>query len=154
MLERGSGRIVNVASLVGTLASPYESDYAAAKAAVIRMTDSVGAELYETDVKVWAISPGLVKTAMTMDTLADEGAKEWLSDYFEIGDEDYTPASRAGELVCRLARGDADALTGRFIHVKDDLDRLIESSDDIIERDDHVMRLRPDRQHLARDTDE
>ena len=43
----------------------------------------------------------------------------------DISGADPVEPERAGELVLRLASGEADALSGRFIHVRDDLDELL-----------------------------
>ena len=43
----------------------------------------------------------------------------------DVSKSDPVDPARAGELVVRLASGEADALSGRFIHVLDDLDELL-----------------------------
>lgn len=69
MLERGSGSIVNVASVTGPLvATPGESAYAAAKAAVVGLTRTLALEVAERGVTVNAVAPGWVAT----DTQAPE----------------------------------------------------------------------------------
>jgi 3-oxoacyl-[acyl-carrier protein] reductase len=67
MIEQRSGTIVNVASIsgvVGTQKFPGFVSYAAAKAAVIGMTEALAAEVREYDIRVNAVSPGSVDTEM------------------------------------------------------------------------------------------
>ena len=118
MVERGSGRIVNVSSGVATRAYPHASAYAAAKAALRSFTQSLAAETAEHGIAVFAISPGFVWTEMT------ERLRE--SPWFPgFGSPDPNEPERAAELVLRLASGELDALSGRFIHVRDDIDQLL-----------------------------
>jgi NAD(P)-dependent dehydrogenase (short-subunit alcohol dehydrogenase family) len=69
MLERGWGRVVNVASVAGRVGSRYTSAYAASKHAVLGMTRSAAAEMAGTGVTVNAVCPGYVNTPMTDGTL-------------------------------------------------------------------------------------
>jgi hypothetical protein len=55
---------------------------------------------------------------------------------------DSVPPERAGELAVFLASGRADALTGRFVHVLDDVHDLIRRVDEIRQDDLYVLRLR------------
>jgi NAD(P)-dependent dehydrogenase (short-subunit alcohol dehydrogenase family) len=65
MVERGWGRVVNVASIAGKTGGPYISAYSAAKHAVLGFTRSVAAEVATTGVTVNAVCPGYVDTPMT-----------------------------------------------------------------------------------------
>ena len=69
MVERGWGRVVNVASVAGKIGAPYISAYAASKHAVVGFTRSVAAEVALTGVTVNAVCPGYVETAMTVETV-------------------------------------------------------------------------------------
>jgi NAD(P)-dependent dehydrogenase (short-subunit alcohol dehydrogenase family) len=62
MLKRGSGRIVNVASIAGKEGNPNASHYSAAKAGVIGLTKSLGKELAQTGILVNAIAPAVIET--------------------------------------------------------------------------------------------
>ncbi len=64
MLERNSGRIINVSSVAATLSSPGESAYDASKAAVTAFSESMAVDLWETGVKVLIVYPGLVDTEL------------------------------------------------------------------------------------------
>jgi 3-oxoacyl-[acyl-carrier protein] reductase len=62
MVERGYGRIVNIASVAGKDGNPNASAYSASKAAVIALTKSLGKELADTDVRVNCVTPAAVRT--------------------------------------------------------------------------------------------
>jgi uncharacterized protein len=64
MLERGHGRILNVASVAGFLPIPSLSTYAASKAYVLSLSEALSEELKGTGVTVTALCPGLTDTAM------------------------------------------------------------------------------------------
>ena len=119
MIARGSGRVIVVGSGIGTRPMPYASAYATSKAALLRLVDSVAGELVGTGVSVFAVSPGLVATDMT------QFPEEFLARYPDWrgrAQAEGLPASRAAELVLALTSGSYDALSGRFVHVSDDLD--------------------------------
>ena len=78
MMERGWGRVVNVASVAGRAGSRYTSAYAASKHAVLGMTRSVAAETAGTGVTVNAICPGYVNTPMTNGTIEQVMARSGL----------------------------------------------------------------------------
>jgi NAD(P)-dependent dehydrogenase (short-subunit alcohol dehydrogenase family) len=64
MLERDSGRIINISSVAATLSSPGESAYDASKAAVTAFSESMAIDLWQTGVKVLVVYPGLVDTEL------------------------------------------------------------------------------------------
>lgn len=72
MIDKGWGRIVNIASMAGKEGNPYNSAYSASKAAVIGLTKSVGKELATTGVLVNAVAPAVFETPMlrTSDPVA------------------------------------------------------------------------------------
>jgi len=127
MLERGSGRIVVVASGAAYLPGARSTAYTSSKAAVHRFAETLANQL-EGRVPVFSISPGLVRTAMTGD---------WFPD-----DAPWTPPELAPRLVRVLASGRADALAGRYLHAEhDDIEDLIARADDVVERDLNAIRL-------------
>ena len=71
MVERGWGRVVNLASMAGKDGNPNLSIYSASKAAVIALTKSAGKELATTGVLVNAVAPAVIATPMN-DTTAPE----------------------------------------------------------------------------------
>ena len=64
MVERGYGRIVNVASIAGKEGNPQAAAYSAAKAAVIAMTKSIGKDVAGTGVLVNCVAPAVIETPM------------------------------------------------------------------------------------------
>lgn len=70
MVERGWGRVVNVASVAGLTAGRYIAAYAASKHALLGLTRAVAAEVAGTGVTVNAVCPGYVDTPMTRETVA------------------------------------------------------------------------------------
>jgi len=76
MVERGDGRIVNMAS-VGALV-PYEqsADYASAKGALISMTRQLAADYSNHGVRVNAVAPGIIRSNLEMVDLKDKTAAE------------------------------------------------------------------------------
>jgi 3-oxoacyl-[acyl-carrier protein] reductase len=67
MIRARFGRVVNVASVVGTHANPGQANYAAAKAGLVGFTRTVGSEVARKGVTVNAVAPGLIDTDMTND---------------------------------------------------------------------------------------
>ena len=72
MIQKGWGRIVNIASIAGKEGNPKFSAYSASKAAVIGMTKSLGKELATTGVLVNAVAPSVVTSPM-VDATPGEG---------------------------------------------------------------------------------
>jgi len=129
MLERGGGRIVITGSGAGYLPGASNTSYTSSKAAVNRFAETLALSLTDTPVRVFLISPGLVRTEMTEGFFSD--------------DAPWTPPELAPQLVHVLASGRADALAGRYLHAEhDDIEDLIRRADEI-ERDDlNAIRLR------------
>jgi 3-hydroxybutyrate dehydrogenase len=69
MVERGWGRVVNVASVAGLSADRYISAYAASKHALVGLTRAAAAEVASRGVTVNAVCPGYLHTEMTRETL-------------------------------------------------------------------------------------
>jgi 3-oxoacyl-[acyl-carrier protein] reductase len=131
MVERGGGRIVNVASGSAYLPprqQPSATAYPASKAAVHRFSEILASSLADRNVFVFSISPGLVKTAMTSG----------------FGDDaPWTPPECAPRLVHALATGEFDALAGRYLHAEHDPpEKLRERIDAILADDLNAIRLR------------
>jgi len=64
MIERGSGRIVNIASVAAPLSSPGESAYDASKAALAVFSEAMAVDLWDTGVSVTVVYPGVVDTEL------------------------------------------------------------------------------------------
>ncbi len=72
MKAQGRGRIVNLASAHGLVASPFKSAYVAAKHGIVGFTKSVALELARTGVTCNAICPGYVKTPLVEAQIGDQ----------------------------------------------------------------------------------
>lgn len=141
MVARRRGRIVNIASSMVPLA--YFSSYVTSKTALTRFTETVAAEVRSAGVSMFTLAPGTVRTRMSEHSLNSPEGQAWLpwfSRIFEQGLD--VPSERPAEFVVALASGRADALSGRYFFVTDDLDALLQNAS-IVERDGlHSLRVR------------
>lgn len=116
MRSRGQGRIVNLGSNAAVFRVQGDPDprissaYMASKAAVIRFSEALAGEVRPHGVQVFAISPGTVKTEMTAPIFVEE----W------DDDEIWSPPELTADLIEFLETGAVDALSGRYIHAKND----------------------------------
>lgn len=140
MRERGRGRIVNVSSYAAIAPRPYSTGYAAARAALLRLTDSLAAELAGSGVLAFAITPGFVRTALVQQVEASEEGRRFLPELAARADA--LEPREAGRLVAEIACGRLDPLAGRLLHVLDDVDELLARAGEIAARDLYTLRLR------------
>jgi 3-hydroxybutyrate dehydrogenase len=80
MKAAGRGRVVNIASAHGLVASPFKSAYVAAKHGVIGFTKSAALEVAQQGVTVNAICPGYVKTPLVEAQIADQAKARGISE--------------------------------------------------------------------------
>lgn len=113
MMKQKSGRIVNIASIVGVSGNPGQANYVAAKAGVIGLTKTTAKELASRNILVNAIAPGFIETDMT-DKLTDEQRDGMLQ---MIPLEKLGKAEDVARVVRFLASDDANYITGQTIHV-------------------------------------
>lgn len=127
MLSAGHGTIINIAG--GGFSGPYPgaSAYASSKAALVRFTDSLAAELAKRGpkVRVHGLVPGLVRSALTEGAASAPAGREWLSGISEglAAGQDVQPASVA-RAVLALITASSDALNGRVLYHTDDPDAV------------------------------
>lgn len=113
MMRQRSGKIINVASIVGVNGNPGQANYVAAKAGVIGLTKTTAQELASRNILVNAVAPGFITTDMT-DALTEEQRKSIL---------EKVPLGKLGKpedvanVVRFLASSDADYITGQTIHI-------------------------------------
>ncbi len=113
MIKQRFGRIVNIASVVGLIGNPGQTNYAASKAGVLGFTKSSARELASRNVNVNAIAPGFIETDMTAK-LNDQQREALLTN---------VPLKRMGKpgdiarVVAFLCSSDADYMTGQVLSV-------------------------------------
>lgn len=113
MLKQRSGRIINMASVVGVAGNAGQANYAASKAGVIGLTKSAAKELASRGITVNAIAPGFIRTDMT--EVLPEKIKESTVRQIPMGTFG-NPEQVAGA-VAFLASEDASYITGQVLHV-------------------------------------
>ncbi|MCX8564910.1 3-oxoacyl-ACP reductase FabG [Mycolicibacterium mucogenicum] len=113
MREQKAGSIVNISSLSGKSGNPGQTNYSAAKAGMVGLTKAAAKELAHHNVRVNAVQPGLIRTAMTAAMPAEVFAER----------EAAVPMKRAGEpaevagAVVFLASELSSYVTGTVIEV-------------------------------------
>ena len=123
MIARRSGRIINIAS--STRPYAYLSSYVVSKTALARFSQTLANEVRREGIFVFAVGPGTVRTAMAENSLAVPEGQKWIPWFARIFEEGLdVPMERPVQLICDLACGKADVLTGRFITVFDNLEGL------------------------------
>ena len=148
MIARRRGRIINVASHAGVHRWPTVSAYAISKAALIKFTENLAAETKRHGVAVFVIHPGIATIGLTELAMAIDAPLEspagraaaWIRQ--EVAAGHAVPPERSAELVMWLASGCADALSGRYLSISDDLASLIKHAEEIQRHDLYTLRLR------------
>ncbi|MGD2022885.1 MAG: 3-oxoacyl-[acyl-carrier-protein] reductase, partial [Desulfobacterales bacterium] len=113
MVKQRSGRIINLASVVGVMGNPGQANYVASKAGMIGLTKTVAKELGSRGITVNAVAPGFIETDMTA-VLSEKAREAMLS---------IIPLQRAGtaqdvaEAITFLASDSAAYITGQVLHV-------------------------------------
>ncbi len=113
MMKQRSGRIINIASVIGLVGNVGQANYGASKAGVIGLTKTTARELAGRGVTVNAIAPGYIQTAMT----------EKLPEEAKANLQQQIPLARLGtpqdvaRVVAFLASEDASYITGQVINV-------------------------------------
>ncbi len=110
MPRKRGGRIINIASLSGVKGMPGQTNYSAAKAALIGATKALAQEVGARQVTVNAIAPGFIETDMTRDLPQDE-----LKQLVPVGR--FGKPEEVAALVAFLASDEAAYITGEVINI-------------------------------------
>ncbi len=113
MMKQRSGRIINIASVVGVIGNVGQANYVAAKAGIIGLTKTAAKEYAARGVTVNAVAPGFIETDMTANL--PEKVRELMLAQIPLG-RPGQPEDVAG-VVKFLASDAADYLTGQVLHV-------------------------------------
>ncbi|MCC2639410.1 MAG: dependent epimerase/dehydratase family [Moraxellaceae bacterium] len=104
MLQASSGQLVVVSSVVGLVATPWRSAYAAAKHAIAGFYDALRAEVHADGIQVAVVYPGFVRTNVSQSALRGDGSLHGRLDT-KIASA-MTPTEFAGKAVAALGRGE------------------------------------------------
>ncbi len=110
MMRKHGGRIVNIASLSGIKGMPGQTNYSAAKAAIIGATKALAQECASRGVTVNAVAPGFITTDMTKDLPVDELKKLIPMNRFGRPEE-------VADLVAFLVSDKAAYITGEVVNI-------------------------------------
>ncbi len=112
MIERRTGRIINISSVTGIKAIQHQSAYCAAKHAVNGLTKSLALELREYGIAVHAICPGGVKTRLAEEVMPGRDKTNWLlpQDIAQTALYLATQSHRAATDIIEIRRFDSEPL--------------------------------------------
>lgn len=113
MMKQRSGRIINMASVVGVMGNPGQANYVASKAGLIGLTKTAAKELAPRGITVNAVAPGFIDTSMTADL--PEKVKEAM--LAQIPLQRIGQPEDVAEAVAFLASEGASYITGQVIHI-------------------------------------
>jgi NAD(P)-dependent dehydrogenase (short-subunit alcohol dehydrogenase family) len=122
MLSRGEGRVIDLASVTGTTAWPLVTATSLAKTALIRRVESLAAAGGQQGLKAFALHPGVVRTELLLGYRSHPDMAAFIDNAPE---EVFSPPEVAAGVVARIAAGELDGLSGRFVDATADLDALV-----------------------------
>jgi len=146
MIARRGGKIVHFSGGGAAFARPFFSAYAASKAAIVRLTETLAEELRDSNIQINTIAPGPVSSRM-WDEMRAAGAAAGPKTLRELAEMDSTggvPPARAAALALFLASSRSNGLTGRLISVVHDrLEDLPGKTSEIMKTEGGTLRRVP-----------
>ena len=144
MKQKGRGKIINLSGGGATSPMPRISAYAASKAAVVRLTETLAEELREFSIDVNAVAPGALNTRL-LDEILEAGPSVVGNTFFEKAlkqrDSGGAPLERAARLCVYLASTESDGITGKLISAQwDPWENLHQFRDQIAKSDVYTLR--------------
>lgn len=113
MSKQRSGKIINISSVVAFTGNPGQANYSSSKSAVIGLTKTIAREYASRGIRVNAVAPGFIQTAMT-DALPEK-VKDEMKNSIPLGQfgvpDDITNA------VIFLSSKESDYITGQVLHI-------------------------------------
>jgi short-subunit dehydrogenase len=100
MIERGSGQVVTITSLVGKFGTPFRSGYAASKHALHGFFDSLRAEIHTKGINVLLVCPGFIQTDISKNALVGNGDNQGTMDSAQ--ENGMTPAVFVQRLITAM----------------------------------------------------
>jgi NAD(P)-dependent dehydrogenase (short-subunit alcohol dehydrogenase family) len=143
MIARRRGRIINLTGGGTANSFPNESGYATSKAGVLRFTECLSDSLADSSVLVFAMDPGLVRTAMTEYQLTSEAGRTFLPNIERLfADGIDVPPTLAARLTVEIGSGRFDKLAGRMLMAaRGDLDLDEAAVKEIVSADLRSLRV-------------
>jgi NAD(P)-dependent dehydrogenase (short-subunit alcohol dehydrogenase family) len=143
MVARGTGRIVVVASGAGTIPIAGGTGYVISKCAVIRLAEVLALETEQHGIRVFSLNPGFVRTALSEELARSRWDREDNQGGFTrlLAEGRTLPSERAAQLVVFLASGQADALSGCFLGVHQDIRALVAQADHVRQKELLTLRV-------------
>lgn len=108
MLERKQGQIIVISSVQGRLGIPFRTSYAAAKHALQGFFDALRPEVADANVGVLVVSPGYVRTALSLNAVTGSGAKYAKMD--ETTAKGMAPEELAAKIIDAATRGKSELI--------------------------------------------
>lgn len=123
MIKANWGRIVNIASAHGIVASPFKSAYVAAKHGLVGLTKTIALEMAETNITCNVVCPGYVKTPLVEKQIAEQAKAYKISEDQVIQDvllkaqpnKKFIKPENLADLVVFLCSDSAEGMTGEVI---------------------------------------
>lgn len=125
MRQKGWGRIINMCSAHGIVASPYKSAYVAAKHGIIGLTKTIALEVAQDNITCNAICPGYVDTPLVQNQIADTAKARNMSEKEVVHDvllaaqwtKKFVKTDQISDLALFLCSDSAENITGADLRI-------------------------------------